>query len=105
MSNLYAMQRANGDWFAFDDQGKLRMPLFCSSHEAMQSRACNPGMLLFKPVILDERMLAELAPTENEGGQRFWLADGPSAKLKHGYLMDHARLSLLIRDPTRQRRG
>jgi hypothetical protein len=105
MTNIYGMRRANGDWFALDDDGQLRMPLYLSSDEAMQARALSPGMLLFKPVILEERALTEFKPTEGESSVRFWLADGPSTKLKHGYLIDHAQLVLLICNPTEQCRG
>ena len=53
MSSLYAMQRANGDWFALDDHGRLRMPVFHSSNAAMHARIRHPGMLLFKPKVFD----------------------------------------------------
>jgi len=96
MSSMYAMRRANGDWFAFEESGNLRVPVFSSSREAMQARARNWGMLLFKPVIFDERALSELAPTRGETGVHFWLADGSSTKLSHGQLIDHAQLALLI---------
>ena len=102
MSNLYAMQRANGDWFAFADHGYLRMPVFGSHHEAMQARARDFGMLLFKPVIFDERALNKLAPIGGEPDVHFWLADGSSTKSSHGHLIDHAQLALLMHDPTKQ---
>ena len=31
MSNIYVMQRANGDVFALDDHGRFRVPLFNSN--------------------------------------------------------------------------
>ena len=57
MSDIFAMQRANGDWFALDHHGRLRVPLFHSSHDAMIARLRNFGLLLFKPVVLDARFL------------------------------------------------
>lgn len=99
MSNLYAMRRANGDWFAFEEQGNLRVPVFGGSQKAMQARARNWGMLLFKPAIFDERALNELAPTGGETGVHFWLAEGSSTKLSHGQLIDHAQLALLMHEP------
>ena len=105
MSSMYAMQRANGDWFALDDDGRLRVPVFQSSGEAMQARAHDWGMLLFKPVIFDERALNELAPTGDESGLCFWLADGSSTKLSHGHLIDNARLVSLMHEPTEQPRS
>jgi len=103
MSSMYAMQRANGDWFALDYQGQLRLPVFHSVQEAMQARAHNWGMLLFKPVIFDERVLNELAPTGEESGIYFWLADGSSTKLNRGHLIDQAQLALLIHDSRNNR--
>lgn len=102
MNNLYAMRRANGDWFAFEEPGHLRMPVFSSRHAAMQAHAHNWGMLLFKPVIFDERALNELASTGVETGVRFWLADGSSTKLRHGQLVDRAQLALLMPKPRQQ---
>jgi hypothetical protein len=105
MSGMYAMRRANGDWFAFEEHGLLRVPVFSSSHAAMQARAHNWGMMLFKPVIFDERALNELAPTGGETGVHFWLANGSSTKLGHGQLIDHAQLALLMHEPTEQLQG
>ncbi len=102
---MYAMQRANGDWFALDDDGRLRVPVFQSNREAMQARVHDWGMLLFKPVIFDERALNELAPTGGESSVSFWLADGASTKLSHGQLIDSERLILLMRGPTQQPPG
>ena len=34
MSNIYVMQRANGDVFAVDDHGRFGVPLFNSSSDA-----------------------------------------------------------------------
>jgi hypothetical protein len=99
---MYAMQRANGDWFAFKDHGNLHLPVFRSSHEAMQARAHNWGMLLFKPAIFSERVLDELAPASGDTRVCFWLADGSSTKLRHGHIIDRARLALLVRNPTEQ---
>ena len=62
MSNIYGMQRANGDWFALDQRDGLRVPVFSSNREAMQARAFNAEMLVFKPVLIDEGALADLAP-------------------------------------------
>jgi hypothetical protein len=92
------MQRANGDWFAFDDHGRFFVPVFRSISEAMQARARNLGMLLFRPVMLDERALKELTPT-GEGAACFWLVDNPSINLSRGRPLEHAQLALLVHDP------
>jgi hypothetical protein len=97
MSLMFAMQRANGDWFAVKDNGRLRVPVFRSSREAMEARARNSGMMLFKPVGLDEVALTDLAPTKTEGGAGFWLVDNPSMNLSQGQPLEHAQLALLLR--------
>ena len=95
MSDIYAMQRANGDWFALDDHGRFRVPVFRSSRDAMQARQRNAEMLLFKPVALDARALKEIVPSDG-GNVDFWLADDPSVNLKRGRLIEHAQLALLV---------
>ena len=102
MSNLYAMRRANGDWFAFEEQGRLRMPVFSSSREAMQARERNWGMLLFNPVVFDERALNDLDPAGRVTNAYFWLANGSSTKLRHGQSIDHAELALLMHESAEQ---
>lgn len=99
MSSLYAMQRANGDWFAIKDDGRLRVPIFHTSGEAMQARARNLGMLLFKPVALDQRALGELAET-GESAADFLLVTDPLANFKRGQPLNHAQLTLLVREPS-----
>jgi hypothetical protein len=102
MSSMFAMQRANGDWFAVKDNGRLRVPVFRSSREAMEARARNSGMMLFKPVGLDEVALDDLAPTKAEAGAGFWLVNNPSMNLSHGRPLEHAQLARLIRDGVEQ---
>lgn len=98
MSEMYAMQRANGDWFALEDAGRLRAPVFHSSGEAIHARTLNAGMSLFKPVLLDEGALQEFAPTQTEAGACFWLVDNPSVNLQRGRPVEYAQLALLVRD-------
>jgi hypothetical protein len=98
MTNIFGMQRANGDWFALNDQGRLRVPLFHSAGEAMEARRSNPGMLLFKPVVLDERALNDLAPKETEDNASYWLVSDASIKLKRGRPLEHEQLVLLVND-------
>jgi len=105
MSGMYAMRRANGDWFAFEEQGNLRVPVFRSSRDAMRAREHNRGMLPFKPVVFDERALGALAPTGGAAGVHFWLADGSSTELGHGQLVDYAQLALLMHEPTGRLQG
>jgi hypothetical protein len=99
MSDVYAMQRANGDWFALDDHGRFRVPLFHSSHDAMIARLRNFGMLLFKPVALDARLLKELVPVGGAGDVDFWLVNDPLVSLNRGRLIEHAQLVQLMHSP------
>jgi hypothetical protein len=102
MNSLYAMQRANGDWFALDDGGRLRMPVFRSSGAAMHARSRNPGMMLFKPMVFDERALVGLAAGEGGSDLCFWLVDDPSSNLRQGRPLDHAQFDLLMRNAPEQ---
>jgi hypothetical protein len=96
MSTLYAMRRANGDWFALDDSGRFRVPVFRSRRGGMLARVGHWGMQLFKPVALDGRALKELVPAGGAGETDFWLVDDPFTSLNRGRLLDRAQLSLLM---------
>ncbi|MCA1632611.1 MAG: hypothetical protein LC802_02560 [Acidobacteria bacterium] len=96
MSSLYAMQRANGDWFALEDHGHLRMPVFRNNREAMAARSRHSGMMLFKPVLLDARALASLVPKDGQSAAQFCLVDDPSLSLSRGHPLEHAQLALLV---------
>jgi hypothetical protein len=97
MSDVYAMQRANGDWFALDDHGRLRVPLFHSSHDAMMARLRNFGLLLFKPIMLDERFLKEIVPLPGEDEADFCMVVDPFDTLKRGTPLERAELVSLMR--------
>lgn len=96
MSDLYAMQRANGDVFALDDHGRFRVPLFRSSSDAILARLRNFAMLLFKPVKLDASLLEELVPVGSAAEVDFWLVNDPLINLKRGRLVEPAQLAVLI---------
>ena len=96
MSAIYAMQRANGDWFALEQREGFRVPVFSSHNEAMQTRAFNVEMLVFKPVIIDERALKDLVPAAGQRATRFWLVKDACVNMKRGVSLDHAQLAGLI---------
>ncbi len=98
MATMYAMRRANGDWFALDDHGRLRVPVFSSQWDGMLARVDNWGMSLFKPVALDGRKLRELVPADGVGDVELWLVDSPFTNLERGRLIDRPQLSLLVQD-------
>jgi hypothetical protein len=96
VSKLWAMQRANGDWFALDDRGAFRVPVFHSNTDAMQARAFNVEMLVFHPVTLDETALKDLGRV-NGSPSHFWLVDQATVNLKRGQRLEHAQLAGLVR--------
>jgi hypothetical protein len=96
MSSLYAMRRANGDWFALDNRGRFRVPVFSSSWGGMLARVSHPMMLLFKPAALGGRALEELVTAGGAEDADFWLVDDPFTSLKRGRSLDRAQLSLLV---------
>jgi hypothetical protein len=96
MSDMYVMQRANGDVFALDDHGRFRVPLFNSTSDATQARLRNFGMLLFKPVQLHAGLLKQLVPLSGAGDVDFWLVSDPLLNLNRGRLVKREQLDLLI---------
>lgn len=95
MSKMYALQRANGDWFALNEQGRLCVPVFNSSSDAMHARSINFEMLHFKPMTLDERAINDLRSAETEDFASFLVISDPTLNLNHGRSIDHAQLALL----------
>ncbi|HVQ39653.1 MAG TPA: hypothetical protein VMS31_19090 [Pyrinomonadaceae bacterium] len=95
MKTLFAMRRANGDWFALDDQGSFRVPIFYSGGAAMVARSRETGMECFRPVALDASAFENLTTTD-EGKARFWLIADPLMKLSLGSPLDHAQLRQLM---------
>jgi len=99
MKEIYAMQRANGDWFALEDHGRFRVPLFHGSHDALMARLRNFGMLLFNPVALDARLLKEMKPAASGSEVDFFIVNNPFASLNRGRVVEDAELALLISSP------
>ena len=99
MNEIYAMRRANGDWFALESHGRLRVPLFHTSHDAMMTRLGNVGMLLFKPVALDARLLKEIKPADGGNEVDLFIVNDPFVSLNRGTSVQQAQLALLISNP------
>ena len=97
MTDIYAMQRANGDVFALDHNGGFCVPLFHSSGDAMTARSRNADMLLFKPIALDDHLLREIAPQRNGCDVALLLIEDPLRSLKHGRLIEQGELVLLVK--------
>ena len=96
VKEIYAMRRANGDWFALEGHGRFCVPLFLSSHDALMSRLRNFGMLLFEPVALDTHLLNEVAPPGAESDVDFCLVNDPFASLTRGSHLARAQVALLM---------
>ena len=96
MSDIYAMRRANGDWFALEGRGRLCVPLFHTSHDAMMASLRNSGMLLFRPVALDPSLLKEMVPAGGSGYVDFCMVKDPLVSLKRGKPVGQDDLALLL---------
>lgn len=101
MSNIYVMQRANGDVFALDDHGRFRVPLFNSSSDAFLARLRNFGMMLFKPVHLDAGLLEQLVPAGGAAEVEFWLVSDPLIDLNRGRIVQPAQLAVMMGSRTK----
>ncbi|HZE71672.1 MAG TPA: hypothetical protein VE135_19365 [Pyrinomonadaceae bacterium] len=97
MSDLYAMRRANGDWFAFDDHGRFRMPVFHSSKEAMVTRSRHSELECFRPMNLDLSAVEDLK-TVDGSAPCFWIVDDPSINVKRSRSLDFEQLIQLMQD-------
>ena len=100
MTDIYAMQRANGDVFALDNKGRFCVPLFHSSRDAMTARSRNVDMLLFKPVALDARLLRKLRPEGGQDNVDLLLVKDPLRSLKRGDQVGLAELTLIVGNHT-----
>lgn len=94
---LFAMRRANGDWFALDDSGSFRVPIFHTSGAAMLARSRDTGMECFRPVVLNPAALENLLTTD-EGHACFWLVADPLMKLSRGRPFDRRQLEEFMRN-------
>lgn len=89
------MRRANGDWYALDDNGGFRVPVFYSSSAAMTARMQDPGMECFRAVTIDEAAFNNLTTTDG-GKASFWLITDPLMKLSKGRSLDHRELKAVL---------
>lgn len=94
MKTLIAMRRANGDWYALEDKGRSRVPVFVSERDAMLARTRDSGMECFRPVALDEAAFENLTTTD-QGSACYWLIQDPLRRLSLGRPLDNAELAAL----------
>jgi len=103
VNNLYAMRRANGDWFSFEDDGRQLVPVFHTTHDAFMARLRTVEMLVFSPIALTARLLGEMG--DQPTAVQFCMISNPFASLKRGVSLQHEQvLSLLTtpEEPTRR---
>ena len=105
MTDIYAMRRANGDWFALEDHGRVRVPLFQSRHDAMMARLRNFGMLLFDPVPLDAQSVGEITASGVGSDTDFCIVEDPFGSLRRSPRIATAQLASLIRNSGEQKSG
>lgn len=98
------MRRANGDWFALEGKGRLRVPLFHTRHDAMMARLRNFGMLLFEPVALDAPLLKEVAAA-GVGDVDFCIVNDPFASPIRGSHLALAQLASLMSSSSKRQAG
>ena len=94
MTDIFAMRRANGDWFALEDDGRLRVPIFHSAHEALMARLRSVEMLLFSPIELDAKLLNEIVGGRSEVD--FCVINDPFSSLTRGLRLPQSQLSSLL---------
>ena len=102
MSNLYAMRHPNGDWFALEEEDRLLVPVFHSSHDAFMARLRSVEMQLFSPIALDATLLEEIVARPSEVD--FCMVNNPFAGLKQGNPILHAEVLSLITSDAPPRR-
>ena len=104
MTDVYAMRRANGDWFALEDDGRLRVPIFHSAHDAVMARLRTVEMLLFSPIELNTKLLNEIV--KGPGEVDFCIIDNPFASLRRGLRLPQSEVASLLNGadaPTRSK--
>jgi hypothetical protein len=101
LSNLYAMRRANGDWFALDEKGQLRMPVFQTSGAAQVARSRDSTMECFRPAVFDSEALERIKITDGDAAS-FLIVSNPELNLKRGRPLGFAELALLIVETERK---
>ena len=87
MDELFVMRRANGDLFAEQIQGRLRIPVWSSAEAVARYKALNPELVFFWPVRLDRRLIKQVTVgLESDETPEFFLLsdDAPAAMLDDG---------------------
>ena len=97
------MRRANGDWFSFEDDGKLFLPVFHNTHDAFMARLRTLEMLVFEPIALTARLLSEIV--DEQTALQFCMISNPFASLNRGVSLPQAQVLSLITTETPPRQS
>lgn len=95
MQTLYAMQRANGDWFTMNINGKTCIPLFRNSFLAERAYTTMGEFLVYRPHMFTQKELNQVTAAKNQSSPVFWLVDenDTALNLRHGTLVDASYFS------------
>lgn len=86
MSELFVMRRANGDLFAEQINGKLRIFAWSNETAVLRHKARNPDLIVFLPARLDRSLITRIRRLGSEGEPEIFLLsdDEPDADLNDG---------------------
>ncbi|HEX8185595.1 MAG TPA: hypothetical protein VF747_12605 [Blastocatellia bacterium] len=87
MSEMYVMRRANGDLFAEEIDGKLKIPIWVGLEAVARYRERNPELMTFLPAPLSRPLMQKIqSGLGREGAKEFFLLseDAPDAYLDNG---------------------
>lgn len=95
---MYAMQRANGEWFTTEIEGRLCLPVFRNFTAAQRVHARIADLMVYLPQPLDSVTLETLKRSRNDIG--FWLVDefDPNAELTPGHWLTESELVVIGED-------
>ena len=87
MDELFVMRRANGDLFAEQIDGHVRIHVWSSAESVARYKTRNPELMIFWPVRLNRSLMKQIkAGFGKEGTVEFFLLseDAPDAHLDDG---------------------
>jgi hypothetical protein len=95
---MYAMQRANGEWFMTEIDGKRCLPVFRSFAAAQRVQARIADLMVYLAQPLDSRTLMEFS--SSNGSLGYWLVDEfePSPSMKPGRWLSASELATIGED-------
>ncbi len=95
---MYAMQRANGEWFTTQIEGRDCLPVFRSFSAAQRVHARVADLMVFLAQPLDSATMAQVSKAKGQIG--YWLVDefDPTAELTPGRWLSAEELVVIGED-------